>query len=246
MAKRFIVDDKDILKIKENIYKITGDEVNHIKVLRYNVGDEILINDFLCKIIQITRPHIIIEVIRKSEKKGESNKNITFFQAVLKSEKMDMVFQKQTELGIKYMSPFFSNNVVVKIDEKDRIKKINKYLKIVNEACKQCGRTDSVNIYDFLSFDKMIDNLSQFSYVFFAYEKERVSFKDRFDSIKDNINPDDTFAIVVGPEGGFDINESKRISELKNVITIGLGERILRAETAGIYITSVLNYELGN
>ncbi|MCX8074787.1 MAG: 16S rRNA (uracil(1498)-N(3))-methyltransferase [Clostridia bacterium] len=246
MARRFIVKKQDIREINENLFEIYGDEVNHINVLRYEVGDNITVNEFVCCIENINKKSIGLKIIKHSDKKGEPSVDITLYQAMLKSDKMDFLIQKVIEIGIKSITPFFSKNVVVKLDEKDRVKRKDKFQKISYEACKQCGRTDEVIVNSFGYFNDILKELKIYDCVFFAYELEDVSLKEKVEEIKNKSKNAGKIAIIVGAEGGFDPTEAKKISEINNVISVGLGERILRAETAAIYLTSIVMYEFDN
>ncbi len=242
MARRFIVDKNDIRKIGESGFEITGSEVKHIQVLRHNIGDEITVNNYVCKISDIRKDKIILEKINDAERIGEPNTNVTLYMAMLKNDKMDFVVQKAVELGVKKIVPFFSNNVIVKLDDKSKSKRIGKLQTIANEACKQCGRTDYVIVEDFVNFKEIINLAENHDISVFAYEKETKSLKEVMN--KANINNYTNISLVIGPEGGFDKIEAEQLSKGYNVETISLGTRILRAETAALNLVSIIMYEL--
>ncbi len=243
MARRFIVDEKDITDLKDNNIVIHGSEVKHIQVLRHNIGDEIIINEFICKILKIEREHIVLEKIAISPRIGEPNINLNLYMAMLKGNKMDFVVQKAVELGVKQITPFMSKNVVVKLDDKLKSKKQEKFQKIADEACKQCGRSDKVIVNNILEFNELFQSISSKSITIFAYEKEDNK------TLKDILSTCDTFnvkdiAIIVGAEGGFTEGEADALKFTENVECISLGTRILRAETAAISLISIIMYEL--
>lgn len=243
MARRFIVDEKDIKEIDETKITIVGNEVKHIQVLRHNINDEIIINEFICKILEMKKDSITLEKIAISPKIGEPNINLTLYIAMLKGEKMDLVIQKAVELGVKNITPFISKNVVVKLDDRAKVKRKEKYQKIANEACKQCGRSDLVNINDILEFNEILSSISKENIVIFAYEKEDNK------SLKDILSTCDTFnvkniSVIVGAEGGFTEGEADSLKYTENVECVSLGSRILRAETAAINLVSIVMYEL--
>ena len=243
MARRFIVDEKDIEEIDETKITIFGNEVKHIQVLRHNINDEIIINEFICKILEMKKDSITLEKIAISPKIGEPNINLTLYIAMLKGEKMDLVIQKAVELGVKNITPFISKNVVVKLDDRAKVKRKEKYQKIANEACKQCGRSDLVNINDILEFNEILSSISKENIVIFAYEKEDNK------SLKDILSTCDTFnvkniSVIVGAEGGFTEGEADSLKYTENVECVSLGSRILRAETAAINLVSIVMYEL--
>lgn len=244
MAKRFIVNDEDIEVLDDNKFEITGKEVKHIQVLRYNIGDEIKINEYICLIEQMTKNSIVLQKVGNVEKQGEPNLNLNLYIALLKNEKLDYAVQKSVELGVKNIIPFVSKNVIVKLDDKARKKRVQKLQTITNEACKQCGRTDTVKVCDIISFDELLKDIKDIPVNIFAYEKEKKSVKSVFSEIKAKYEKDlDTISCIVGPEGGFAEDESISLSSNENVYTISLGTRILRADTAVINIISLIMYE---
>jgi 16S rRNA (uracil1498-N3)-methyltransferase len=155
---------------------------------------------------------------------------------------MDFVVQKAVELGVKKIVPFFSKNVVVKLDDKSRIKRQEKLQIIANEACKQCGRTDTVNISDFIEFNDLIKNIDKHEVNFFAYEAETNSLRDNIDECKKNSHND--ISLIIGAEGGFDSKEAENLKQMNKVRCVSLGSRILRAETASLNLLSIIMYEL--
>ncbi len=247
MARRFIVDNKDIkyFSKEENIMEIKGKEVKHIQVLRYNNDDMIIVNEYVCKIIKMHSNYIELEIISNAKKQGEPNVNLTLFVALLKGDKMDLVIQKSVELGVKSIVPFISCNTIVRLDEKSKIKKKEKLQIIANEACKQCGRTDTVEIKDILTFDDVIKNIkSKYDINIFAYENEhnKYSFNETMNYVKKKEYKN--IAVFIGPEGGFKVEEANQLKEFENTKCISLGTRILRAETAVINVISIIMYEL--
>lgn len=242
MARRFIVDTNDFKEIPNDKLEIVGNEVKHIHVLRHKINDEIIINANVCKILDIKKDKIVLEILGVSDKIGEPNVNITLYMAMLKGDKMDLVIQKAVELGVKYITPFISKNVVVKLDEKSIVKKQEKFQRIADEACKQCGRTDKVVINDILSFNQVLTDTKNSDVNIFAYEKETIPLKKSLTTI--DSTDIKTIGLIIGSEGGFTEDEAETLRVMSNTITISLGERILRAETAAIYLLSIIMYEL--
>lgn len=241
MARRFIVRDDDITRLNDKYIKIKGTEVKHIQVLRHNINDEIIVNENIYKIIDMTRDTIDLEYIKEALVIGVPKTNITLYIAFLKSDKMDYLVQKAVEIGVKRIVPFFSKNVVVKLDEKSKVKRREKLQKIADEACKQCGRMDTVNIEEFLNFNELKDSLKE-DKIFFAYEASKDSLRREINDMKQrNIN---NIGIIIGAEGGFLESEAEELNKLDNVCCVSLGERILRAETAAINLLSILIYEM--
>ncbi len=242
MARRFIVDEENITKIGEDKIQIVGKEVKHIQVLRHNVGDIIVLNEYDCKIIGMKSHSIDLEILQNTKPIGIPNIEITLYIGMLKNDKMDFVVQKAVELGVKNIVPFFSKNVVVKLDEKSRIKRMDKLQTIANEACKQCGRTDTVKISSFENFKNIIKEQNKFDASIIAYENEKNYLRDTMSNIKrENIS---SISVIIGAEGGFDKDEVEKLLENNKTVCVSLGSRILRAETAVLNILSIIMYEL--
>lgn len=244
MAKRFIVDKKDISFLSDEQIEISGLEIKHMHVLRIKELDEIIVNEYNCKVNKISKEKIILDILKKANDVGIPKVKLDLYQAMLKSDKFEFVIQKQVELGINKITPFFSKNVVVKLDEKSKQTKLTRYNKISLEACKQCGRSDLVLVDNFKTLDELVNTFKNYDYVILAYEKYNKNFKEVLNNIKVDLNSQKNVAVIVGAEGGFLESEVNKLEQMDNVHIVGLGERILRAETASIYLTSILNYEL--
>ncbi len=235
MAKRFVVDDKDI-SVDGISVCIKGNEAKHIKVLRHNIGDCINVNEYVLKIQKIDKEKVSGVIVGNADVKGVPAKDITLIQAYLKADKMEYVVQKAVELGASNIKPVLSKNTVVKLEEKDSIKKRERLDKIAREAVGQCGRSDEVKIYP---IDKLSNiDLSVYDLVILCYEKAKTSLK----SIQKEIEDAENIAVIIGPEGGFNEQEVEKIRENTSTKTVLFGQRILRAETASIYVLSILDY----
>jgi len=236
MARRFII--KEDIELGQMV-EIIGEEAHHIMILRHKVGDKILVNDKICEIKEISKQSISCFALEQAKEEGVPELKVTLFQALLKSDKMELVIQKAVEIGVAEISPFVSKNVVVKLDDKDKIKKVDRWNKISLEASKQCGRSDIVNVTKVCSFDNMLESLDKFDKIFVAYENEINSLKKFIRSNFDVKN----IAIIIGAEGGFEKGEVDKILENKKAVSVSLGKRILRAETASLNLLSILMYE---
>lgn len=243
---KFFVSNK---QIKDNKIKIIGNDVNHIiNVLRLDVNKEINIcnketgENYLTKIIEKDKEKIICEVLEKI-KKEKDNLEITIFQGLPKADKMELIIQKSTELGVKEINPVQMERCVVKLDSKTATKKIERWQKIAEASAKQCKRNNIPHIGYIKNIRDICNEIKNYDIVFVPYENEnQYSFKKTLQEIKkDNLK----IAIVIGPEGGF---EGKEINELKKsgAKIVTLGKRILRTETVAIAMVSSIMYEFGN
>lgn len=239
MSKRFIVKENNIKKVDNNIV-IYGDEAHHINVLRHKVKDNVYINDYLIEISKIEKDYIEGVIVGRLESMGIPAKNITLMPAYLKSDKMEYVVQKSVELGVKEITPIISKNCVVKLDDKDRVKKVERLNKIAKEAVEQCGRTDEVIVNNLQNLSKI--DFSKFDAVLVCHEACNDSLKQAIQEINQAKN----IAVIVGPEGGLEEKEVKEILNSDNACVVSLGKRVLRAETASFSILSVLWYEFGD
>lgn len=139
--------------------------------------------------------------MQKTESKAESNLKITVFQGLPKQEKMELVIQKCIELGAYEFVPLEMKNCVVKLKEKDRLKKIERWQKIAEVAAKQCGRDIIPKVNKVCNVNELASQINEFDSVIVAYEnEEKYSIKDEIDKIK-NKNNINKIAIVIGPEG---------------------------------------------
>lgn len=244
MARKFFIESEKSFELGQQ-FNVDGYEFNHIvNVLRYNIGDEICVingsgTDYFCKIKEICKKYIVLKVVDMKDNNSETISNVTMFQALVKGEKFEFIIQKLTELGVKNFVPFESEFCQVK----KNTTKLARLEKISIEALKQCGRSKKVEISDILSFDEMIEKLKNFDKVIFAYEKsnEELKKEDFFNCEGKLVS---NVAIIVGSEGGFSERENEKISKLNNVKQVSLGNRILRAETASISLTSVVMFLL--
>ena len=231
---------------KENISQdsliITGEDVKHIsKVLRMNVGDEITCcdgqgNDYKARISALGT-EISCEIVEKNKCDTESNLHVILIQGVPKASKMDYIIQKTTELGICEIYPCVLSRCVSKIEGD---KKIQRWQKIAEEAAKQSGRGIIPKIHNPINIKEAAEVLKSCDVAFVPYECAEGNYlKPLLTSFE---NPK-TVAFMIGPEGGFDKSEIEKISE---VPVVSLGKRILRTETAGEAVLSMVMYELGD
>lgn len=250
MARRFFV-DKNNITVNESSINVIGEEVHHINVLRHKVGDVLKINEYEVEVVKITKDELIGKIIGVEDISSNKKYTLTLYQSYLKSDKMEFVTQKAVELGIDKIVPFLSKNSVVKLDEKDKVKKVQRLNKISKEASKQCGRMDIVEVADVLniSSNEFYQNLSNHTFVIFAYEGSNNSLKKLLKNIENDMlekKQNISIAIVIGPEGGFDKKDIEVLEKLDNVYEISLGKNILRAETASLNLISVITYQLND
>ena len=217
---------------------IDGDEFNHIKnVMRMNKGDEFIAfigdeKDYSCVIEDIKKDHIFFSIISDSVNIANPRISISLFQALAKGEKMELVAQKTTEIGISHFYPLYTKNC----DVKPNTTKTNRLEKIIISACKQCGRSHLPTIHPIITTNDAIKELRNFDLVLFANETES---NTRIYDVLANNQSAKNIALIIGPEGGFTPDEINLFSTIST--SVSFGKRILRTETASIYLTSIIN-----
>ena len=156
---------------------------------------------------------------------------------------MDYIIQKTTELGVVNIVPCMMARSVSKIEnEKDAKKKCERWQKISEEAAKQSGRGIIPKVFQPVTFKEAVKMMKDYDLAFAPYECEEQNKLKTVLNSKENIK---TIAFMVGPEGGYDLDETEFLRENK-ISTVTLGKRILRTETAGEAVLSMVMYELGD
>lgn len=247
MPKFFVTTNQ----IKENTIIIQNEDVNHIKnVLRAKVDDTIDICDcdtsknYICKIEQIEEKNIYCHIIEKIQSNVEPHIQVSIFQGLPKADKMELVIQKSVELGVYDITPVEMKRCVVKLNEKDKIKKIQRWQKISEGAAKQSGRDRIPKINPIVNIHTLCENMKEYDFVLVAYENEKVNtLKQELKKVKQDKNKELKIAVIIGPEGGIDKEEIVKFEE-QNAKIITLGNRILRTETVALNMLSVIMYEL--
>lgn len=227
---------------------ILGGDVKHIRdVLRYNVSDILDICDddgirYTTKIAAFDKETVFLDVLEKSDFTTEPSINVTLFQGMPKADKLELIIQKTTELGVSTVVPVVTERTVVKFDEKDINKKVERWNKIAQEAGKQSGRQKIPVVEKPIKLKNLIENISKYDILLLPYECEKeMTLKAVLRNLKEKCK---NVAIFIGPEGGFSEEEVRLLSKLENVKTVTLGPRILRTETAGIATVAMVLYEL--
>ncbi len=232
-------------QIENNKIYIKGSDVNHIKnVLRHTKGDVLsVVSDqikYEVQIDEINSECVVCDILNKNFE--EDNKiDLTIYQGLAKADKFEYIIQKCTEIGVHRIVPTEMKRCVVKLDNKDKVKKIDRWRKIAEVASKQSLRNDILEVAQVATFMDLINSLKDFDYVIMAYEKEKdVLLKD----VLKNINADTCkIAVIIGPEGGIDDSEAEKLIE-NGARSVSLGKRILRTETAPIVVAANIMYEL--
>jgi len=233
--------------IFDNYILIDGEDVNHMKnVLRMNENDKILISsgdniDYHCYISKIESDRIIANIELIDEEGKELPSKIYLFQGLPKADKMELIIQKAVELGAFEIIPVAMKRCVVKLDKKKEDTKLKRWNGISESAAKQSKRSIIPNVSNVMTYKEAIEYAKKLDIILLPYEcAEGMSETKRIIS---SIDPGQSIGIFIGPEGGFDMSELD-IAMNSGFKVITLGKRILRTETAGLMVLSVLMFEL--
>lgn len=230
--------------------KITGDDARHIsRALRMAKGEHITVCDMKgyehdCVLEDFSDDVCVTaRILQSTKSENEPPYRITLYQAVPKGDKLDYIVQKAVELGAHEIVPFISDRCVSRPDAKSAAKKAERLSKIACEAAKQCGRATLPKVVDFISFSDMLAASEKCDLKLFLYEGDgTVPLSEVLRERHDSQNIFDSICIVIGSEGGFSIEETKKAAA-RGFVLCGLGKRILRTETASGCVLSCLMYE---
>ena len=246
--QRFFVEPHQIDEAAHQIH-IIGTDVNHISnVLRMKQGEEVWIRDggqkeYRCAIEAFSADEVLLHIIYAQEPDYELPSRIYLFQGLPKADKMELIIQKAVELGAYEIIPVETKRCVVKLDGKKAAKKVERWQQIAESAAKQSKRMLIPNVHQVLSFKEALKYAESMDIRLIPYELAKGMQETK--EILAAIEQGQSIGIFIGPEGGFEEKEVEAaISEGAKPIT--LGKRILRTETAGLAILSVLMFQLEN
>ena len=235
--QRYFTNFKD----EKNI-TISNDDIFHIvKVMRMKINDQFEINNdgdiYLAQINSLAP--FSFKILKKIDENHELKTKITLLYCLPKGDKIDLVLQKATELGVNQIVLVNSSRCIAKINDENKKKKLARFNKIIKEATEQCKRNNLPALKDVIKFNEISNYQSDLNLI--AYENSKMSnqeLKDILRNFKGN-----TVTILIGAEGGFS-KEEVEYALKNNFISISLGNRILRSETSVFNLLSILGYEL--
>lgn len=242
---RFFVDRS---QISGEVVTISGEDLKHIKnVLRLKAGEEVSIcdgkeNDYVAVIESIDSQEVLLSIVDSFKSKGEAPIKLKLYQGLPKGDKMELIVQKCTELGVSEIVPMATKRAVVKLsDEKKISKKLERWQKIAEEAAKQSKRGRIPLVDRLVTLKEAVAELGEDELALMLYESEIEN------SLKKALREYDgkAVSVFVGPEGGFEESEAEML-EAAGAKVVSLGNRILRTETAGLAVAAVIMYELGD
>jgi 16S rRNA (uracil1498-N3)-methyltransferase len=235
-------------QIKDSRIRIAGPDVNHIaRVLRLGRGSALTILDgrgksYAAVIQELGREEVFCEINNELPSIPACPVKVTLVQGIPKSEKMDLIIQKGTELGISKVIPLICSRCVVRLAGDQLPRKQERWQRIALEASKQCRRPDVPEVAVPAELDEVLGCLPANCTALIPWEEENnVSLKDLLHEIK----AVQEVYIFIGPEGGFTAGEVAA-AQAAGVRPVTLGPRILRTETAGMAVITMVLYRWGD
>ncbi|MGN7476642.1 16S rRNA (uracil(1498)-N(3))-methyltransferase [Solibacillus silvestris] len=233
----------------ENEFIITGENARHIsKVMRMAAGEEIIVVykniANICEIMAIDQ-EVLVKKTGKSIPSPEMPIKIDIACGLPKADKLELIAQKATELGMHALIPFAAERSIVKWDDKKAKKNQERLQKIAQEAAEQSHRTHVPQVVLPISFKQLVQTFVGYDEIYIADEEDakldnRTSFKQKLQLL--NKGKELRILCIFGPEGGISRQESAVLLEA-GAQTMSLGPRILRAETAPLYALAAISYE---
>lgn len=236
-------------QVKDSQIFVEGSDVNHMKnVLRMRIGEEVKISDgnnlkYLCEITAYEEDLAVLRIKETEESDSELPSKIYLFQGLPKQDKMELIVQKCVELGVHEVIPVTVKRSVVKLDEKKAKKKAERWQEIARSAAKQAGRGYIPEVKGVMSYKEALCYAKDLDVVLIPYELAEGMAETK--KLINSISPGQSVGIFIGPEGGFEKEEVEAAMEA-GAKAITLGRRILRTETAGLTILSILMFQLEN
>ncbi|MBR5155227.1 MAG: 16S rRNA (uracil(1498)-N(3))-methyltransferase [Clostridia bacterium] len=243
--RRFFTEPQNINGDNIEIFE----DAKHIeKVLRMSCGDRILVFDgtgveYVAELTAIEKNRCHATVVERSVSLSEPKTEITLFQGLPKSGKMEIIVQKAVELGAIKIVPVIMDRCVVKINSKAVGKeKAARWNKVSVEAAKQCGRGKVPLVTEPVSFEDAVKQLTSLELSIMPYEELGHAGQLGLKALLEANKGASKIGIIVGPEGGFSEEEAS-FAASKGVNTVGLGKRILRTETVSGAILPVIMFD---
>ncbi len=244
MARFFLPRDS----IRGQCGTVVGAELEHLRrVLRLRPGDHVIVFDnsgweHEAVIRALQEEQGELEILRSYQPGRESPLIVTLAVALTKGEKMDYVVEKATELGVQTIAPFVSRYTVPKLDERKVFQRAERWRKIALSAAKQCGRTGLPVILPVCDYRDLITQRASGALKLLFWEKEAEQTLKQVHAKGARVP---SVCVAIGPEGGFSVEEAEW-ARAHGYLTVHLGRRVLRAETAAVAAVSLVQYLWGD
>lgn len=217
-------------------FLISGKDHNHIRnVLRMQVGDTFLVScggtGSLCRLARMDEDTVEAEIVEEDCRNTELPVRFYLFQGLPKGDKLELIIQKAVELGAAGIVPVEMSRCVVKLDDKKKKARRERWQSIAESAAKQSKRSVIPEVSDVLTYQRAVERAAELDLFLVPYENERGMAATR--EALERIRPGMSVGILIGPEGGFEDGEMELARRAGGTV-ISLGQRILRAETAAV------------
>lgn len=229
---------------------IQHDDAHHItRVMRFNINDKIICSHSegtaaICQITNISTAHVEAKVIETLKRNVELPVSLTIAQGLPKGDKFDWILQKGTELGAAGFIPFQADRSVVRWNDQKFNKKKERFTKIIKEASEQSHRNMQPALRPVMSLKELLTESQHYDVKFFPYEEEaKRSSNQSISQVISQMNRGERVLVCIGPEGGFSKKEVSLLEE-NEFQPVRIGPRILRTETAALYVLASLSYHL--
>ena len=228
---------------------IVGDDVHHIRdVMRARVGDCIIVCtcakiSYLVEIVHLEKTEVKVKVVEIKSEDVELPVFVTISQGITKGDKFDLVVQKATECGASAFVPVAMKRSVTKIDEKKADKRVERWQRIALEAARQSHRQVVPSVMMPVDMKGLVAMAGEYDVCLFAYEADRIDAQHVLADVIKKFELGTRVLVLIGPEGGIDESEVDLLIDA-GFKAVGLGPRILRTETAPIYVLSAISYNL--
>jgi 16S rRNA (uracil1498-N3)-methyltransferase len=235
---------------ENDCFLITGEDCHHItKVMRMKENDQIICvseeqKTAICSIAEISTDFVKADIIEWKEESVELPVHVTIVSGLPKGDKLEWIIQKGTELGAMRFIPFTAARSVIKWDEKKADKKVSRWQKIAKEAAEQSHRSFVPEVMYPLNMNSLIQVGESYDVKLIAFEeKAREGESSVLTRTLQKLKAGSSLLIVFGPEGGLTYQEVEMLTK-NGFHACGLGPRILRTETAPLYLLSAVSYHL--
>jgi len=236
-----------IEQIADTSLFIAGSDVNHIvNALRMAPGEKFVALDgkgseYLCAFRSADDERVLADILEKKPVSAELPSKLYLFQGLPKGEKMDFIIQKAVELGVYEVVPVITERTIVRLDTAKAAKKTTRYNAIAESAAKQAGRGIIPKVLAPMTWNAALSYAAELDRVLIPYELERNMEKTK--RTLGELKPGESIGVFIGPEGGFAGREVNEAIDM-GAVSISLGKRILRTETAGLAILAALMFQM--
>ncbi|MFZ5595945.1 MAG: 16S rRNA (uracil(1498)-N(3))-methyltransferase [Bacillota bacterium] len=226
---------------------VTGPDVKHmVKVLRLKPGDRVELLDgsgraALARVESLGRDEVVCSKLSEYKPGGEPPVRVTLVQGLARGEKMDLIIQKCTELGVAEIMPMICSRSVVRLEEGKAAGRQARWQRVALEAAKQCRRPRVPLVHSPRDISRVLEEMPPGAAGLMPWEEER---NCPIGELLKGESPGHVY-IFIGPEGGFEPAEVEQ-ARSRGVATVSLGPRILRTETAGLICLGLVMHRWGD